>query len=84
MKFTYKIKGSDEKINPKNFKFVREYRGYNQTELAKNVKGLTQRQISDFEKGLIKLDYEKLKKAMIFMNWPIMFLTKRLSEIPKF
>ena len=39
-------------MNPKQLTFVREYKGYSQTELSSNIKGLSQSNLSKFEMGV--------------------------------
>lgn len=63
----------------KQLKMVREYRQYTQSDLSKNIEGLTQSSISKFEKGLGDIKEEKLKEIMIFFNWPFEFLDKVIS-----
>ena len=45
-------------MNPRQLTFVREYRGYSQTELSSKVKGLSQSNLSKFEKGVGQLSDE--------------------------
>jgi len=60
----------------RNLKFVREYRGFTQSELSKNIPGLSQSNLSKFEKGMSTIGDEKLKEIMKFLNWPFAFLEK--------
>lgn len=53
----------------KQLKMAREYRGYNQNELAKNIYGLSQANLSKFEKGFEgMISDEKLKVIMQFLK----------------
>lgn len=68
----YKLKG---KVNPGMLKIAREYRGLNQTELCKKVKGLSQPNLSRFEKGQWGAISElKLREVMDVLDWPFEFL----------
>ncbi len=66
----------------RNLKFVREYRGYSQTELCKKIDGLSQSNLSRFEKGFIHvLSNEKIIEIMALLNWPIEFLDRKPISI---
>lgn len=61
--------------------FARQYRGFTQTELAKQIPGLSQSNLSSFEKGLGSLSDDVIKKIMIFLNFPMEFLEERISNV---
>lgn len=72
-------------INPYAFTTVRQYRGYSQSKLCKSIKGLSQSNLSDFEKGKRgKISIEKLKEIMKFLDWPFDFLYKEIESIKYF
>ncbi len=59
----------------KQLKMAREYRGYNQSELANQIEGLSQANLSKFEKGFEgMISDEKLKVIMQFLDWPFDWL----------
>lgn len=68
------------KINYKQLTFAREYRGYTQTELAKQISGLSQSNLSKFEKGISILSDELVEKIINFLNFPIGFFNKSISN----
>ena len=69
-------------INPYALTVVRNYRGYNQTKLCKNIKGLSQSNLSKFEKGERGvLSIDKLREIMTFLDWPFDFLYKEIKSI---
>ena len=66
----------------KNFKqltFAREYRGYLQTELALKIKGLSQSNLSKYEKGIGSLSDEVFDKIISFLNFPKSFFNERID-----
>lgn len=68
----------------RQLKFVRCYKGYNQTELSKEIKGLSQSNLSKFEKGFEgQISEEKLKEVMEFLQWPFAWLDIK-SPNPEF
>ena len=68
------------KINHKQFVFAREYRGYSQTELSSKIPGLSQSNLSKFEKGLSTISDELLHKIVSFLDFPFDFLSKNISN----
>ena len=59
----------------KQLKMAREYRGFNQSELANKIEGLSQANLSKFEKGFEgMISDEKLKVIMQFLDWPFDWL----------
>lgn len=65
----------------RQLKFVRIYRGYSQSELCKNIKGLSQSNLSKFEKFGSHISDEKLEEIMKFLDWPFAFLDKRIGNL---
>lgn len=64
----------------KQLTFVREYRGYSQTELAANIPGLSQSNLSKFEKGLGNLSSEVIKRIIDFLDFPEEFYEKSIGN----
>lgn len=54
--------------------FAREYRGITQTELASRVSGLSQSNLSKYEKGLSTLSDDLLSRIMDSIGFPMAFL----------
>ena len=56
-------------------KFARQYRGYSQTSLCKQIPGLSQPNLSKFEKGVEgAISQDVLKAAMEHLEWPMAWL----------
>lgn len=71
------------KINHSQFVFAREYRGMNQTELSKKIAGLSQSNLSKFEKGLEVLSEDIITSMVNILNFPFPFFEKRIyNDIP--
>ena len=68
------------KLNPKQLILAREYRGYSQTDLAKRIKGLSQSNLSKYEKGLDILSDDILMRIISFLEFPVDFFYKRISN----
>lgn len=68
-------------INYKQLTFVREFRGYSQTDLADKISGLSQSNLSKFEKGISTLSDELLRKIIDFLDFPVSFFNKKISNI---
>ncbi|WP_376778179.1 MULTISPECIES: helix-turn-helix domain-containing protein [Sphingobacterium] len=63
------------KINRgRQLKFSREYRSISQSELCKQVQGLSQSNLSRFEKGLGYISDDVLIEAMSVLNFPFSWL----------
>lgn len=58
-------------------RFVREYRGYIQSKLSKQIKGLSQPNLSKFEQGYNTIGDELLIQIMKFLDFPVEFLDKK-------
>lgn len=67
---------TQESVNMgRQLKFAREYRGYSQTKLCKEIEGLSQPNLSRFEKGFEeKISMDKLKEVMLLLEWPFNWL----------
>lgn len=61
-------------MNNNQLTFAREYRGITQTKLASMVDGLSQSNLSKFEKGMGVLSEDVLKRAMQELEFPYSFL----------
>lgn len=68
-------------INYKQLIFVREYRGYSQTELASKIIGLSQSNLSKYEKGIGPLSTDVLNRIIDFLGFPSTFYEKKISNI---
>lgn len=58
----------------KQLAFAREYRGLTQTELTSKVEGLSQSNLSRYEKGLSTLSDDLLSRIMDCLGFPMSFL----------
>jgi Zn-dependent peptidase ImmA (M78 family)/DNA-binding XRE family transcriptional regulator len=67
-------------INYRQLIFAREYRKYSQTDLASQINGLSQSNLSKFEKGVSTLSDEMIEKIMNFLDFPKEFFEKRISN----
>lgn len=70
------------KINHKQLIFAREYRGYSQSELSSRIKGLSQPNLSKFEKGIGILSDEVLNSIITFLDFPVDFFQKQIFVKP--
>jgi len=69
-------------IKPSALKVAMGYRGISQTELCKNINGLSQPNLSKFLKGYHGvLSEEKLKEIMTYLNFPFAFLYHEFREL---
>lgn len=59
--------------------FAREYRGFSQTELSEKISGLSQSNLSKFEKGFGLLSEEIIVKIIQFLNFPEEFINRKIS-----
>ena len=67
-------------MNPRQLTFVREYKGYSQTELASHIQGLSQSNLSKFEKGVGQLSDEIIRKIVDFLGFPSSFYDQVISN----
>ena len=68
-------------MNHNQLIFAREYRGYSQTELAKNIDGLSQSNLSKFEKGINILSEDIIEKIISFLDFPAQFFKQSISIV---
>ena len=71
------------KINYRQITFAREYRGYSQSELSSKIKGLSQPNLSKFEKGIGVLSDDVLFNIISFLDFPISFFEKEIFNKPE-
>lgn len=63
----------------RQMKAARQYRQYTQKEVCDAVKGLSQSNLSRFEKGFKNaLSQDKINKIMYFLNWPLSWLDEKI------
>ncbi|MEO9533873.1 MAG: XRE family transcriptional regulator [Crocinitomicaceae bacterium] len=67
-------------INYKQLIFAREYRKLSQTELASQINGLSQSNLSKYEKGVGSLSEEIIKKIIEHLGFPEKFFSKKISN----
>lgn len=67
-------------MNHKQLTFAREYRGYNQTELSSKIQGLSQSNLSKFEKGLGPLSDEVIDRIIEFLDFPRSFFNLKINN----
>jgi Zn-dependent peptidase ImmA (M78 family) len=67
-------------MNHKQLTFAREYRGYSQTELAESINGLSQSNLSKFEKGFGVLSDDIQKKIIEYLNFPEDFFNRKINS----
>ncbi len=67
-------------MNHKQLTFAREYRGYSQTDLAKAIHGLSQSNLSKFEKGFGVLSDEVQNRIINFLGFPKEFYSKKINS----
>ena len=67
-------------LNFKQLTFAREYRGYSQSDLAAHIPGLSQSNLSKFEKGISTLSDELINRVYDFLNFPPSFFDKTISN----
>lgn len=67
-------------INYKQLIFAREYRGYSQTQLASKIIGLSQSNLSKYEKGVGLLSIDVLNRIIDFLEFPSTFYEKKISN----
>lgn len=71
------------KTNYKQLAFAREYRGYSQSELANKISGLSQPNLSKYEKGFNSLSEELVFNIIEFLGFPIEWLYQNVSNVPE-
>jgi Zn-dependent peptidase ImmA (M78 family) len=65
-------------MNYKQFVFAREFRGYTQTEFSKSIDGLSQSNLSKFEKGFDVLSDKTIDKMIEKLEFPRNFFNKKI------
>ena len=68
-------------MNHKQLTFAREFKGYSQTELSNKIQGLSQSNLSKFEKGLGVLSEDLQKKIIDFLVFPEDFYNRKINTI---
>ncbi|WP_235299742.1 helix-turn-helix domain-containing protein [Portibacter marinus] len=67
-------------IRPNQLTFAREFRRYSQSDLATQIKGLSQSNLSKFEKGFeTYISDEVLQRIIKFLNFPVEFFQKKIN-----
>ncbi len=67
-------------MNPRQLTFVREYKGYSQTELSSKIQGLSQSNLSKFEKGVGLLSDEVKQRIIDYLGFPKAFYEQKISN----
>ena len=67
-------------MKSKQLIFAREYRGLTQKALSAAVSGLSQSNLSKYEKGIESLSDETVERIMLYLNFPIDFLNLNISN----
>lgn len=67
-------------MNRRQLTFVREYKGYSQTELSSHIQGLSQSNLSKFEKGIGQLSDEVKQRIIDFLGFPKEFYDLSISN----
>ncbi len=70
-------------INYKQIIFAREYRGYSQTELASKIVGLSQSNLSKYEKGIGPLSTDVLNRIIDFLDFQLTFMRRKSQILQK-
>lgn len=68
-------------MNRKQLTLAREYRGFSQTELANAIEGLSQSNLSKFEKGIDVLSDKIQKEIIKCLNFPEEFFNRRVGNV---
>lgn len=68
-------------MNNRQLTFAREYRGLNQSDLASNISGLSQSNLSKFEKGLGYLSEAIQKEIIEFLDFPEGFFDLKINNV---
>lgn len=71
------------KINYRQVTFAREYRGYSQSELSSKISGLSQSNLSKYEKGFNSLSDDLVLNIIEFLRFPKSWLYQNISNIPE-
>lgn len=68
------------KFNYRQLTFAREFRGYSQSELAASINGLSQPNLSKYEKGFNTLSDEMVLKTIEFLKFPKEWLYQEVKN----
>lgn len=67
-------------MKSKQLTFAREYRGLTQKALSAAISGLSQSNLSKYEKGIESLSEETVERIMLYLNFPIKFLNLNINN----
>ena len=67
-------------INFRQLIFAREYRGFSQTDLATKIPGLSQSNLSKFEKGISTLSDDLIVRIIEFLDFPASFFNLKICN----
>lgn len=67
-------------MNHRQLAFAREFRGFNQSQLAKAIPGLSQSNLSKFEQGLNVLSEEIQARIISYLNFPAEFFNDYIQN----
>lgn len=70
-----------DKYNYKQLTFAREYRKFTQSQLSSQISGLSQSNLSKYEKGIGFLSNEILLKIFDFLNFPNEFFQLKINNV---
>lgn len=65
-------------LNHRQLTFAREYRGLSQTYLASQINGLSQSNLSKYEKGFETISNEILHQVFDYLKFPVEFFEKKI------
>lgn len=68
-------------MNHRQLTFAREFRGYSQSELSSSITGLSQSNLSKFEKGIGYLSESVQNEIINFLNFPKDFFDKKIFNV---
>lgn len=68
-------------MNHRQLTFAREFRGYSQSQLSSSIAGLSQPNLSKFEKGLGYLSESIQNEIINFLDFPKEFFEKRIYNV---
>lgn len=67
-------------MKSKQLAFAREYRGLTQKALSAAISGLSQSNLSKYEKGIESLSDETVERIMLYLNFPVDFLNLNICN----
>lgn len=68
-------------MNHRQLTFAREFRGYSQSQLSSSIAGLSQPNLSKFEKGIGYLSENIQNEIINFLNFPKEFFDKKIYNV---